>query len=148
MTNPDNPIELPKVQRTTLVDPENPSAPVNYLWPAFGAGAYGNRAYRATWTAYTYKVVFNQNDANSPGEAASGEMPEQDMTVGKWDPLIESRYTKTGYRFAGWVDNADDTSVMYNDGQRVRRAAIAVPADQFVYNGVFAKLPQAGRQYY
>ncbi len=73
-----------------------------------------NLTVTATWTANTYTVKFNKNDAD-----ATGEMASQSFTYDAEQELIANGFAKENYSFAGWATSADG-EVAYSDGQSVR----------------------------
>ena len=64
----------------------------------------------AVWTANTYKVVFNKNNAD-----AQGTMTDQTFTYGSAAKLTANSYTYEGKELSGWNSKADGTGTAYAD---------------------------------
>ncbi len=64
----------------------------------------------AVWTAISYAITFNKNDA-----AATGTMPMQSIASGSSASLMANTFTKAGWSFAGWA-TAPAGAVAYNNG--------------------------------
>ncbi|MBQ6734069.1 MAG: InlB B-repeat-containing protein [Lachnospiraceae bacterium] len=70
----------------------NYKTPVTQIQPAKG----GNLQIYAKWIPYTYRVIFDGN------EATSGSMKEQILSYGIEQTLSSNTFKRTGYVFAGW----------------------------------------------
>ena len=70
----------------------------------------------AHWTANTYKISFNGNNASS------GSMADMDMTYDVSKKLTKNVFARTGYTFIGWSD-ASDGDKSYDNEQSVRNLA-------------------------
>ena len=77
-------------------------------------GSTGNKNYTANWTAHTYTVTFDKNDA-----AATGTMTSQSFKYDVEQALKANAFTKANYTFAGWATSAGGSAV-YTDGQSVK----------------------------
>ena len=64
----------------------------------------------ARWTANSYTITFDKNDA-----AAIGTMSSQTIACGSSANLATNGFSRTAYTFAGWA-TAPDGSVAYNNG--------------------------------
>ena len=64
----------------------------------------------AKWTANSYNVTFDKNDA-----AATGSMATQSITYGVTKPLSTNTYLKAGFHFAGWNTLANGTGTNYDN---------------------------------
>lgn len=62
----------------------------------------------AQWAPNVNKVIFNAN-------GGSGDMPEQEIATDETAALSGNTFTRKGYTFAGWAENATG-SVVYADG--------------------------------
>ena len=69
------------------------------------------------WTINTYTIAFSANDANYPGPAATGTTASIAATYGVSYTLTTNGFSKEGYTFNGWSQNADGTGTQYTDGQ-------------------------------
>ena len=67
-------------------------------------GTTGNKAYKANWKAKTYTVTYNSNCTTS-----SGTMATDTVTYGTDYTAKANGFTRPGYKFAGWTENADGT---------------------------------------
>ncbi len=77
----------------------------------------------AKWTANSYKVKFDKNDAG-----ASGAMADQTVSCGSSANLAQCAFSKPGWSFAGWAAR-DGGVAVYGDG-----AGFAMgPADVTLY---------------
>ena len=65
----------------------------------------------AVWTANTYTIDYNANGGSGSTESSS-------HTYDEAKTLTVNGFTKTGYTFMGWADDADG-EVVYSDGQSV-----------------------------
>jgi uncharacterized repeat protein (TIGR02543 family) len=68
----------------------------------------------AKWTANTYTVSFDKNNAS-----ATGSMSSQPFTYDTAQALTANGYSLTGYTFAGWNTQADGSGTSYTNGQSV-----------------------------
>ena len=78
----------------------------------------GNITLWAKWTANTFTVVFDKNDAN-----ATGTMANQTFTYGVSQNLTLNAFSKSGYHFNGWNTAADGSGTMYANGASVKDLA-------------------------
>ena len=67
-------------------------------------GTTGNKSYKANWKAKTYTVTYNSNCTTS-----SGTMATDTVTYGTDYTAKANGFTRPGYKFAGWTENADGT---------------------------------------
>ena len=67
-------------------------------------GTTGNQSYKANWKAKTYTVTYNSNCTTS-----SGTMATDTVTYGTDYTAKANGFTRPGYKFAGWTENADGT---------------------------------------
>ena len=79
----------------------------------FAAPVTGDFTLYAKWTANSYTVEFNKNDA-----AAVGTMADQTFTYDAKQALTANAFTKDGFFFAGWALTADG-EVKYADQEEV-----------------------------
>ena len=70
----------------------------------------------AKWTVNSYTIAFNANDANYVG-TATGSTASIDATYDVNYTLTSNGFTRAGYTFAGWTQNADGSGTQYTDGQ-------------------------------
>ena len=70
----------------------------------------------AHYEANTYTIAFDPNDANYVGEA-TGTTASIAATYDVSYTLTTNGYSREGYTFAGWSQNADGTGTQYTDGQ-------------------------------
>ncbi len=66
----------------------------------------------ARWIPNSYTVRFNANDG-------SGDMSSQNLTYDTESALTANAFTRTGYTFLGWSDNASAMAAKYDDGGTV-----------------------------
>ena len=76
-----------------------------------------NQTLYTKWAANTYTIKFSANDANYPGPAATGSTADINATYDVSYTLTTNGYSKEGYTFNGWSQNADGTGTQYTDGQ-------------------------------
>lgn len=69
------------------------------------------------WTINTYTIAFSANDENYPGPEATGTTASIAATYGVSYTLTTNGFSKEGYTFNGWSQNADGTGTQYTDGQ-------------------------------
>lgn len=70
------------------------------------------------WTINTYTIAFSANDENYPGPEATGTTASiSPATYGVSYTLTTNGFSKEGYTFNGWSQNADGTGTQYTDGQ-------------------------------
>ena len=69
-------------------------------------GSTGNRSYTATWTANKYTVSYNAN-------GGSGTMETDTVSYGTSYTAKANGFSRTGYKFAGWTENADGTGTSW-----------------------------------
>jgi uncharacterized repeat protein (TIGR02543 family) len=74
----------------------------------------------AIWTANSYTVTFDKNDAD-----ASGTMSDQTIASGSSAPLTMNVFSKAGWTFAGWATTSGG-AVAYSDGQNYTMGAANV----------------------
>ncbi len=67
----------------------------------------------AKWTAYTYYIEYNGNNATS------GNMSVSTHTYDIAKALTTNTYTRTGYSFLGWSTSSTATTATYTNGQSV-----------------------------
>ena len=67
----------------------------------------------AKWTAHKYRVIFNAN-------GGEGSMKDQSFTYDVEQALTKNEFTRVGYTFAGWNENASGNSTSYTDQQPVK----------------------------
>ena len=67
----------------------------------------------ASWSPYTYKVVFYKNDTS-----ATGSMAQQSFTYGVSQKLTTNGFSLTGHYFSGWAKSSTG-NVEYSNGQSV-----------------------------
>ena len=67
-------------------------------------GTTGNKSYKANWKAKTYTVTYNSNCTTS-----SGTMATDTVTYGTDYTAKANGFTRPGYKFVGWTENADGT---------------------------------------
>ena len=67
-------------------------------------GTTGNKSYKANWKAKTYTITYNSNCTTS-----SGTMATDTVTYGTSFTAKANGFTRPGYKFAGWTENADGT---------------------------------------
>lgn len=72
-----------------------------------------NNAFRFDYTPNTYSVHFN-------ARGGSGTMQVEPMTYGEDKALNTNNFTRTGYKFSGWANSSESTTVVYTDGQVVK----------------------------
>ena len=72
-----------------------------------------NKNLYAQWTANTYSVIFNANGGN-------GTMANQQFTYDVEQALSANQFTRVGYTFAGWNNDASGSSTSYSDQQSVK----------------------------
>ena len=91
--------------------------------PNFASNPGGIATLHAVWRANTYKVHFDPNATAGQG-LSGGPMPDQTFTYDA-DPaaLSANAYSRTGYRFAGWTENADGTGTLRPDKNPVKNLA-------------------------
>lgn len=66
--------------------------------------------YYAHWTANSYTVDFNER-------GGTGSMDDQPMTYDREETLYSNLFTRVGYTFLGWTDDAQELKeVLYYDG--------------------------------
>ena len=70
-------------------------------------GSFGNRTYKAVWSANTNKVYFNAN-------GGEGEMSAQEIKTDITAPLTANVFTRAGYAFSGWATERNG-DVVYAD---------------------------------
>ena len=76
-----------------------------------------NTTVTATFTANTYNVRFNANDANYVG-TATGSMSNQSHTYGSSKALTSNGFTRANHEFLGWATTPTG-AVAYTNGQSV-----------------------------
>ena len=69
-----------------------------------------------TWTANSYTIAFNANDANYIG-TATGSTASVNATYDEDCTLTTNGFSRAGYTFAGWNSQADGEGTDYTDGQ-------------------------------
>ena len=75
-------------------------------------GSEGDLDLTAVWEASTtYTITFNGNDGQ-------GTMPDQIIQSGDTENLLENKFSKTNYTFAGWATTSNG-SVVYEDGEQI-----------------------------
>ncbi|MBR0315657.1 MAG: InlB B-repeat-containing protein, partial [Synergistaceae bacterium] len=74
-------------------------------------GTTGNINLKANWTANTYTIKFN-------GNGGTGSMDNLTLTYDVEGRLTDNKFTRTGYTFSGWKDNANNNT--YNGGATVK----------------------------
>lgn len=74
----------------------------------------GHVTLHANWTAHTYSVRFNKNDAG-----ATGSMDDEAFTYGTAKTLTANAFQKNGYSFDYWTTNDDGTGTQYTNGKSV-----------------------------
>ncbi|WP_139651356.1 InlB B-repeat-containing protein [Raoultibacter phocaeensis] len=91
--------------------------------PNFASDPGGTATLHAVWQANTYTVRFDPNATAGQG-LSGGPMPDQTFTFDA-DPqaLTANAYSRTGYRFAGWTENADGAGAVHPDKDPVRNLA-------------------------
>lgn len=72
----------------------------------------------AQWTGKVYRVRFDGNGADS------GSMQPQSMAYGSPAALSLNQYGRTGYQFAGWNTQPDETGKSYADGEVVNSLTV------------------------
>lgn len=72
----------------------------------------------AQWTGKVYRVRFDGNGADS------GSMQPQSMVYGSPAALSLNQYGRTGYQFAGWNTQPDETGKSYADGEVVNSLTV------------------------
>lgn len=72
----------------------------------------------AQWTGKVYRVRFDGNEADS------GSMQPQSMVYGSPAALSLNQYGRTGYQFAGWNTQPDETGKSYADGEVVNSLTV------------------------
>ncbi|WP_186565770.1 InlB B-repeat-containing protein [Lawsonibacter celer] len=78
-----------------------------------GDGYTADITLTATWTANSYKVVFNAN-------GGEGEMADQSFTYDAAQALSDNAFTREGYKFVGWSLSSGGTAVNFVDEQNVQ----------------------------
>lgn len=68
----------------------------------------------AQWKAYTYTVVYVGN-----GEDVIGSMNASVHTYGSAEFLSANGFSKPGYSFVGWSTDADDTTPVYQNSEKI-----------------------------
>ena len=78
-----------------------------------------NLVLTANYVAANYNIHFDKNDS-----AATGNMSDEQMTVGVSKKLTKNAFTKTGYTFEKWTTNSDGTGTVYEDEESVTNLAL------------------------
>jgi uncharacterized repeat protein (TIGR02543 family) len=68
----------------------------------------------AKWNPITYTVRYDKNAQDAVGATADSE-----HVYDTAKPLTSSGFTRAGYGFAGWNENADGSGESYDNGQSV-----------------------------
>ncbi|MBQ7597977.1 MAG: InlB B-repeat-containing protein [Clostridia bacterium] len=91
------------------------SATMNVI---IATGSIGDRSYTATWNVNTFTVVYDKNAEDATGETANttGNYASDDLT------FAENGFTRDGWHFAGWAENADGTGTKYSAGDAIPAA--------------------------
>ena len=77
-------------------------------------GTRKDLAFTANYTANTYNVIFDGNDAS-----VTGSMSPQEHTYDSSLALNTNTLTRTGYIFQGWNTQSDGLGTHYDDGETV-----------------------------
>ena len=86
----------------------------------------GDQEVEAQWAANTYSVIFNAN-------GGTGTMEKQPFTYDVEQALSANQFTRVGYTFAGWNDNASGNSTSYTDQQVVKNLSSAKNGQRTLY---------------
>lgn len=70
----------------------------------------------AKWTVNSYTIAFDANNANYVG-TATGSTASIAATYDVNYSLTSNGFTRAGYTFAGWTQNANGSGTQYTDGQ-------------------------------
>ena len=81
----------------------------------FTCGA-GTATVKAQWTAIEYTIRFDPNDG-------SNVTKDQKFTYDKEQALSANTFTRSGYTFAYWTDEANGNGTKYADRQKVKNLA-------------------------
>ena len=73
-----------------------------------------NQTLYAQWTAHTYKIIYDGNNATS------GSMSQSSHVYDTAKNLNQNTFKRIGYRFLGWSTSASATTVTYTDQQSVK----------------------------
>ena len=91
--------------------------------PNFSSDPGGTATLHAVWKANSYAVRFDPNATAEQG-LTGGPMPDQEFVYDADPaPLAANAYSRTGYRFAGWTENADGSGALHPDKDQVRNLA-------------------------
>ena len=80
----------------------------------------------AVWAANNYTVEFDAN-------GGEGKMDPQKFVYDEAQPLTANAYSKAGYTFAGWSENAGDGDVVYRDQDKVANLTADVDGAVTIY---------------
>ena len=86
----------------------------------------GDQTVTAQWAANTYSVIFNAN-------GGTGSMENQQFTYDVEQALSANQFTRVGYTFAGWNDNASGNSTSYADQQVVKNLTATKDGQKTLY---------------
>lgn len=71
--------------------------------------------YKALWSKYDYKIIFNKNASDATGEMAN-QWADYDTSI----TLNKCAFTREGYDFAGWSTTSYGSTVSFKDGASFR----------------------------
>ena len=77
------------------------------------ADTSGDVTVRAVWMQNEYSVRFDLN-------GAEGSMADEQYTYGLWKYLSPTNFTRSGYVFAGWSNEATASSPSYSDSESLK----------------------------
>ena len=86
----------------------------------------GSGTLYAQWTANTSKVIFDKN-------LGTGTMADQAFTYDVAQNLTATAFTRVGYVFTGWNDQADGSGNAYTNSAEVINLTAAVDGSVTLY---------------